>query len=88
MNDSEKLERDKNKTIDLMRNLVEARQNAGLRQIDVAEAMGTGQPAVSELESGENSPRIETLQRYARAIGAEIIMYIIPDNDEEDIRNG
>lgn len=75
---------DASKRDEVLRNLVEHRKRSGLRQIDVAESMGIGQPSVSELERGETSPKLETLQRYARAIGATIHIHIAPDNSEED----
>ena len=57
---------------DVMNLLVQARKDKGLRQVDIAEALNIGQPAVSELENGENSPRFDTLQRYALAVGMEV----------------
>lgn len=64
------------KRAEILRNLVEGRKRAGLRQADVAEAMGVGQPSISELERGETSPKLETLQRYADAIGVDMVIYL------------
>ena len=50
------------------------------RQRDVAEAMGTTQSAISELESGRVDPHLSTLQRYARAVGAQLDVRISAGN--------
>lgn len=70
------------KRAELLRNLVEARKKAELRQVDVAEKMGIGQPSVSEFERGETSPKLETLQKYAEAVGVTIHMYIAPEGED------
>lgn len=57
--------------------LVERRKELGLRQSDIAEALGVGQPSISELERGYTSPKFETLQRYARAIDASIEFEVV-----------
>jgi len=49
--------------------LVTLREAARLTQSEVAERMGTTQSAVSDLERSGSNPRIDTLQRYARAVG-------------------
>jgi predicted transcriptional regulator len=60
-----------------------AKANPGkFRQVDVAKAMGVGQPSVSELERGETNPRLDTLQRYAHAIGVSIEFKVVDDGDE------
>lgn len=63
---------DEKARLDLLSELVQARKDAGLRQIDVAKELGVAQPSVSELESGATSPKLETLQKYARAVGMTI----------------
>lgn len=62
---------------ELLKTLVTHRKNVGLRQIDVAEKMGIGQPSVSELEKSLTSPRLSTLSRYARAVGLELVVEIV-----------
>ena len=49
--------------------LVALREAARLTQSEVAQRMGTTQSAVSDLERAGSNPRIDTLQRYARAVG-------------------
>jgi ribosome-binding protein aMBF1 (putative translation factor) len=60
----------------LLRQMLKARQKAGLSQADVAERMGTKAPAVTRLESslgnGKHSPSLATLQKYANAVGCEL----------------
>lgn len=53
--------------------MLKARSRAGLTQDAVAERMGTTKSAVSRLESaGKHAPSLETLKRYAHAVGCEI----------------
>jgi DNA-binding XRE family transcriptional regulator len=56
------------------------RRRSGLDQSAVAEAMGTTQSAVSDLENGRVDPRLSTLQRYARALDAAISVDLISDD--------
>jgi predicted transcriptional regulator len=56
----------------LLDELVARRRTAGLSQGEVAERMGTSQPAVARLEAGQVDARMSTLQRYADAIGAQL----------------
>jgi transcriptional regulator with XRE-family HTH domain len=60
--------------LELLESLVVRRRELGLSQRAVAKAMGTTQSAVSELERAEADPRISTLQRYARAVGMQVIL--------------
>jgi transcriptional regulator with XRE-family HTH domain len=61
---------------ELLRQLLSARNRAGLSQADVAARMGTHAPAITRLESalstGKHSPSIDTLKRYAHAVGCEL----------------
>lgn len=61
---------------DLLRQMLDARQKAGLTQADVADRMGTKPPAITRLESslgsGKHSPSLATLQKYAEAVGCEL----------------
>jgi transcriptional regulator with XRE-family HTH domain len=56
----------------LVADLVAHRRAAGLSQGDVAERMGTSQPAVARLEAGQVDARMSTVQRYAAAVGARL----------------
>jgi len=60
----------------LLREMLKARQNAGLSQADIAERMGTKAPAITRLESslssGRHSPSIATLKKYAEAVNCHL----------------
>ncbi|NIE64024.1 helix-turn-helix transcriptional regulator [Burkholderia sp. Ax-1719] len=65
----------------LLDQMLAARREAGLSQADVAHRMGTKAPAVTRLEralaSGEHSPSIDTLRRYAAACGKSLRISIV-----------
>jgi DNA-binding XRE family transcriptional regulator len=64
---------------ELVRELLAARTGAGLTQEQVAESMGTTKSAVSRLEGvGKHSPSVSTLQKYARAVGCEVEIRLVP----------
>ena len=60
----------------ILRQMLKARQKAGLSQAEVAKRMGTKAPAITRLESslgnGKHSPSLATLQKYASAVGCEL----------------
>ena len=43
------------------------RRYRGLSQTDLAERMGITQPMVAQLESGRNTPGLDTVDRFATA---------------------
>ncbi len=66
----------------LARELLSARARAGLTQEEVARSMGTTRSAVSRLDgTGKHSPSLRTLKRYARAIGHEVEIRLVPATD-------
>jgi len=70
----------------LLRELLQARQDAGLTQADVAERMGTKPPAVTRLETSlsgnRHSPTIATLKKYAQAVGCKLEVHLVPETTE------
>jgi DNA-binding XRE family transcriptional regulator len=65
----------------LVRELLAARAQAGLTQEQVAACMGTTKSAVSRLEGlGKHSPSVETLTKYARAVGCEVEVRLVPSS--------
>jgi transcriptional regulator with XRE-family HTH domain len=56
------------------RRLADARQEQGLSQTAVAAQMGTSQSVVARLESGALDMRLSTLQRYAAALGLDLVI--------------
>lgn len=58
----------------ILRWLVAFRKRLGLTQAQTADAMGTTQSAVSELEGGGTDFYLSTLQRYARSMDLRLIL--------------
>jgi DNA-binding XRE family transcriptional regulator len=68
----------------LIRELLAARLEAGLTQEEVAACMGTTKSAVSRLEAaGKHSPTVATLARYAKAVGCEVEIKLVPKTPEK-----
>jgi transcriptional regulator with XRE-family HTH domain len=61
--------------------VLKARAAAGLTQAEVAARIGTTQSAIARLESPSNRrfPSVETLQKYARALGCRVEIKFVPD---------
>jgi len=52
--------------------IAQTRAQAGMTQQQVADAMGSTQAVVAGLERGVGTPTIRTLQRFAKAVGAQM----------------
>ena len=67
----------------LLHQMLKARKEAGLSQADVAERMGTKAPAVTRLESsltnGKHSPSVDTLRKYAEAVGCRLEIHLVSE---------
>ena len=67
----------------LHREMLKARKEAGLSQAEVAARMGTKAPAVTRLESSlttrKHSPPVETLRKYAEAVGCRLEIYLVQE---------
>jgi transcriptional regulator with XRE-family HTH domain len=50
------------------------RTEAGLTQAEVAQRMGTTQSAIARMEGGGSRPSLDTLERLAAAVGAELVV--------------
>ena len=65
----------------LLREMLTARQKAGLSQLEIAGRMGTKPPAITRLESslssGKHSPSIATLKKYAEAVDCHLEIKLI-----------
>jgi DNA-binding XRE family transcriptional regulator len=59
------------------RQLIAARNRAGLSQAEVARRMGTTQSGVARLESGHRLPAMNSLRRYASAIGHRLEVRLV-----------
>lgn len=65
----------------LLRELIQARQRAGLAQAEIAEKMGTKAPAVTRLETSlsdnRHSPTLATLKKYTMAVGCKLEVHLV-----------
>jgi transcriptional regulator with XRE-family HTH domain len=61
--------------------LVGLRRVRRLSQSAVAARMGVRQPTVSGFETEDSDPRLSTLQRYARAVGARLRLLLVIPNE-------
>lgn len=72
----------------LLRLMVQARQDAGLSQAQVAKRMGTKPPAIARLESslisGKHSPSLATLRKYAEAVGCDLEIRLVRTQPKPD----
>ncbi len=59
---------------DLARELIAARDRAGLTQAELAQRMHTTQSAIARLESGRALPSMRTLARFAEATGSRAVV--------------
>ena len=57
---------------DIVQALVAIRIDRGLSQKAVAQRMWVTRPSVSVFESHKQQPRLDTLLRYAHAVGADL----------------
>lgn len=67
---------------ELLREMLLARKRKGLTQKEVAKRMGTKAPAIARLEASnsnnKHSPSINTLRRYAQAVGCTLQIHFVP----------
>lgn len=62
------------------------RMKLGLTQTQLAEMVGTKQPSIARLESGEGSPSLSFLEKVAEALGAEVKVSLIPKRPAHVLR--
>jgi transcriptional regulator with XRE-family HTH domain len=55
-----------------------ARRRAGITQAELAMRCRTSQPAIARLEKGMVAPTVVSLDRIARALGAELVVDFEP----------
>lgn len=65
----------------LLREMLKARNKAGLTQAQIAKRMGTKSPAITRLESsltsGKHSPSLATIKKYLEALDCRLEIKII-----------
>ncbi|MCF6235195.1 MAG: helix-turn-helix domain-containing protein [Gammaproteobacteria bacterium] len=66
----------------MLKQILKARNKTGLSQTDIAKRMGTKPPAITRLESslssGQHSPSIATLKKYAVALDCRLEIKFVP----------
>lgn len=67
---------------DMLESLRKLRRSHDLTQEEVAERMGVTQPAVSQFERYDANPRLDTVRRYAMAVGARITTQVVDDTEQ------
>ncbi|AIZ16404.1 XRE family transcriptional regulator [Bifidobacterium pseudolongum PV8-2] len=65
----------------LLQALVRQRKKMHVKQEELAFRMGITQPAVSAIETGNSSPSLSTLGRYANALGYIVTHAVQPDGE-------
>ena len=71
----------------LLREMLRARNKAGLSQAQIAEKMGTKSPSITRLESslssGKHSPSLITIKKYLEALGYRLEIKIIQNQQQK-----
>ena len=57
--------------------MIEARQEAGLTQAEVASRMGTSQSVIARLENARHMPTFDLVTHYAAAIGRRLDVHLV-----------
>jgi transcriptional regulator with XRE-family HTH domain len=72
---------------ELLEKMLKARAAAGLTQTQIAKKMHTTTSVVGRLETAggkkQHSPSLRTLERYAAAVGCQIKIDFIPQNNRQ-----
>lgn len=63
----------------LLEDLVKIRKRHGFSQEQLAERMGVSQSAVSQMERYDANPTLSSIERYAIAVGARVVINTISD---------
>ena len=72
----------------LLRDLRKMRIEHGLTQEVVAERMRVTQPSVSQFERYDANPTLDTVRRYAMAVGARLSTTVIDDTGNDPRSRG
>lgn len=65
-------------SLDLAESVIRLRRLRGMSQQDLAEQMGTKQPAIARIESGEANVKLDTLVDLAVALQTSVRLDLIP----------
>lgn len=61
--------------------MIEARQEAGLTQSEIAARMGTSQSVIARLENARHMPTFDMVARYAAALDRRVDIRLVPATD-------
>ena len=65
-----------------MNNIKSIREKKHISQKQLAAAIGTSQSAIAEYESGQKTPKLETLSRIAEALDTSVLALLPSDMTE------
>lgn len=60
----------------------EARRRAGLTQRELAGRVGTTQPGIARIESGDSAPSFDRIVRLVRACGFDLDIRVVPLDED------
>ena len=67
----------------IAKELILLRKRLGFTQRELAEKAGIKQPQLARIESGKQSPRLETLVSIAASVGFSVEFRIVPNAEDE-----
>lgn len=62
-------------------NLRRRRRELGMTQEDVAKRLGVHRPQVAQAEAGENSPTLDMVERYAKALDCPALTLLVAQEE-------
>jgi transcriptional regulator with XRE-family HTH domain len=65
--------------------VVQARQRAGLTQVELARRAATSRSAISAIEHGKRDPGLSGLQKILRAAGFDLLTELAAHDDHDDV---
>lgn len=65
----------------IVRAIIEGREETGLTQAQLAHATGINQANISRLENGTGNPSLQTLKRLAAGMGMKLKLEFVPIRD-------
>ncbi len=65
----------------IVRAIIEGREETGLTQAQLAQATGINQANISRLENGTGNPSLQTLKRLAAGMGMKLKLEFVPIRD-------
>lgn len=68
---------------DIARKIIGLRHGLGLSQRDLASKAGIKQPQLARIETGKQSPRLDTIVSIASSVGYAVELNFVPDSSAE-----